>query len=91
MIQHNLFAITKANFFLKLEMQDLPAKVTTEQPAFPIHYNNGDAPEWKGQKTCKIGNQTSLCVCSIQLLPELLSIAATGYMSTKCFKMNFSY
>lgn len=52
-MQCNLFAITKVNFFLKLAMQALSARITTELPAFPIHYSNGDVPEGKEQRACK--------------------------------------
>jgi len=45
MLQRNLFAIMEANFFLKLAMQALPARASTQQPAFPTHCSSANAPE----------------------------------------------
>ena len=53
MLQRNLFAIMEANFFLKLAMQALPARASTQQPAFPTHCSSANAPEWKEQRACK--------------------------------------
>lgn len=49
MMQCNLFAVREANLVPKLATQALAARVTAEQPAFPIQYSNADVPEWKEQ------------------------------------------